>query len=207
MEEHIPELENCIIYEIFCEISQKSYIGQSEHSLETRINGHFKASKYKFTEGCLALNAALRKYGRDAFIYTVVLNCKKSEMDFYEIYFIAEYNSLAPNGYNLHGGGKTPIIMSEESKMRHSQNRREYFKDQKLPIFVQHLKTKYGEGYIYYRSGYLRAQFCSMKLTMNQKRELATEYAKNPLPKDGRRHGKISYIVNSDGTVNVKMPN
>lgn len=195
-----------IIYKIDCLISHKSYIGQSIQSLHDRVvGGHFKAAKYKFTEGCLALNAAIRLYGEDQFVYNVICECDISELDDNEIRLIKEHNTLAPNGYNLHAGGKTPVIMSEESKLRHSQNRREHYKDQNLPIFVQHCKTKYGEGYIYYRDGYKRVQFCSMKLTMEQKKQLITEYAKNPIKSGGVR-GKVSYITNADGTVSVKMP-
>ena len=196
-----------LIYKITCKTTNKSYVGETTKTAHERIeNGHFRAAKYKFKEGCLALNAAIRQYGRDSFVYEVVHTCPSEENSKWEIHYIKEFNTLAPNGYNLHAGGRTPIVMSEESKLRHSQNRREYYKDQELPMFVQHLTTKFGEGYIYYRDGYKRVQFCSKKLTMDQKRQLIVEYAKNPIKAEVGGRSKVSYVVNADGTVNVKIP-
>ena len=50
--------------------------------------------------------AAIAKYGPDAFEFTVIfVAASKLELDEAEIRLIAEYNALAPSGYNLREGG------------------------------------------------------------------------------------------------------
>lgn len=192
------------LYLLTCNKSNKSYVGQTKRLIDVRIKDHFKAARYKISEGCLAINAAIRKYGNESFSWKEIMECCDDELDFWETEMIDHYDTLAPNGYNLCKGGNTPTQMSDESKVRHSQNRREYYKDENLPIHVQHLKTKYGEGYIYYRKGYKRVQFCTEMLTMEQKKQLITEYAKSPIPNNTQR-GKVSYVV-VDNQIQIIYP-
>ena len=55
---------------------------------------------------CRYLNNAINKYGSEAFIVEAILTCKIDDMTKYEDYFINQYNTLAPNGYNLKGAGR-----------------------------------------------------------------------------------------------------
>ena len=64
---------------------------------------------------CRYLNNAIRKYGKESFKVTFVKECSKEELDTYEQYYIKEYNSYYPNGYNLTHGGKTLKIIDTEN--------------------------------------------------------------------------------------------
>lgn len=55
---------------------------------------------------CWYLNNAIRRYGKDAFNVSLLETCALTDMDEREQYYIQEYNSLYPNGYNLTTGGK-----------------------------------------------------------------------------------------------------
>jgi hypothetical protein len=69
---------------------------------------------------CRALDNAIRKYGCDKFIIEPILYVyNEDELDFYESFFIKEYNSLYPNGYNLTEGGSSKR-WSDESRTRMS---------------------------------------------------------------------------------------
>ena len=62
---------------------------------------------------CWYLNNAIRRYGKDAFNVSLLETCALTNMDEREQYYIQEYNSLYPNGYNLTTGGKysKPLIL------------------------------------------------------------------------------------------------
>jgi hypothetical protein len=53
------------------------------------------------------LNNAFRLYGKDVFTVVLLKTCPLEEMDKWEQHYIAELNTLYPNGYNLTKGGKT----------------------------------------------------------------------------------------------------
>ena len=79
-------------------INNKSYIGQSinienrwtHHKSELNNNRHI--NDY--------LQNAWNKYGEDNFSFIVIEECKESELNEKEIYYINKYNSMN-NGYNL----------------------------------------------------------------------------------------------------------
>ncbi len=56
---------------------------------------------------CRYLNNAIRHYGKDAFVVSLITTCKLEELDDLETQYIDEYKTLYPNGYNLTPGGKT----------------------------------------------------------------------------------------------------
>lgn len=95
----------------------KEYIGQTTKTFDVRMCNHKSASSnLDKKDGCRALNNATRKYGWGNFVKQIVLECDDNELDFYEEYFISEYNTLSPNGYNLISGGNSNKIYSTETK-------------------------------------------------------------------------------------------
>lgn len=87
--------------------SNKIYIGQTTTSLEKRWSQHvYCALHKKGNSSCRALSNAIEKYGKDAFKVEVLLECQDEELDNFEVEYIAKYNSLCPNGYNIRTGGK-----------------------------------------------------------------------------------------------------
>jgi group I intron endonuclease len=93
-----------IIYKITNKVNQKVYIGQTIQSLSQRRSGHIhdvvknKSNSY--------LHKAINKYGVDSFDWEIIYECHSNdELDYWEMYFINKYNSMAPGGYNLTCGG------------------------------------------------------------------------------------------------------
>ena len=105
-----------IIYKITNRINGKVYIGQTIQSLATRWRKHCNKKR-----GCFALHNAIIKYGAINFtVEQIDVACSREELDQKEIYWIAYYNSMFPNGYNLTTGGKHCEI-SDDVKNRLSE--------------------------------------------------------------------------------------
>lgn len=94
------------IYKITNIINNKIYIDQSINIAERWYQHKSKA----FNENELGYNSAIhyafRKYGIENFVFEIIEECKTSELDFKERYWIQYYNSLSPNGYNILEGGQ-----------------------------------------------------------------------------------------------------
>lgn len=96
------------IYKITNNISGKSYIGQSVH-IEQRISEHKSESASTDTNRKAynsVIHKAIRKYGWSNFSYSIIEECLISELDDKERFWIKEYNTLIPNGYNILVGGQ-----------------------------------------------------------------------------------------------------
>jgi group I intron endonuclease len=99
--------------------NQKKYVGQTlthrknhgkyrPFGIQGRFNDHLsEAICNTKKKQCRYLNNAIRHYGKEFFTVSLITNCQPSELDEYEKYYIEEYNTLYPNGYNLTRGGKT----------------------------------------------------------------------------------------------------
>ena len=109
------------IYKITNLVNGKIYIGQSIH-IETRIKEHFwKSELQKDRSYNSALHQAIRKYGKENFVWEVVTECSVDEIDELEQKYIKEYNSLSPNGYNILIGGQKNRIMPRYCKLCNNQ--------------------------------------------------------------------------------------
>jgi len=109
-----------IIYCAQNKINGRRYIGRTILSLERRKREHEKWAEThpENKGGCTAFVNALRKYGFDAFEWTIVFDdVKDEELNDLEIETIAVYKTLVPNGYNLKEGGNAGRP-SEETKRR-----------------------------------------------------------------------------------------
>jgi len=92
---------SCIIYLITNSINEKVYIGQTWQTLIERFDsGH----GYK---GCLYLNSAIKKYGKNKFNYTILsITEDQITANWLETFWITIYDSTNRNlGYNLRSGG------------------------------------------------------------------------------------------------------
>lgn len=107
------------VYVITNVLNNKVYVGQTvTHRLNRRKYrpfgsvGRFKdhiseALCNNKAKQCRYLNNAIRKHGKDAFKVEMVERCSKEALDNREIFYIQQFNSLYPSGYNLTKGGKT----------------------------------------------------------------------------------------------------
>jgi group I intron endonuclease len=145
-----PTERYCEIYKITNISNGKIYVGQSvSHILnhkKYRPYGHQGRFRTHISEAFSTkknqshyLNNAIRKYGVNDFTVALIEYCEIENADEREIYYIKEFNSLYPNGYNLKNGGSV-FTHSEESKRRVSNGVVNYFKDKKSERF-KNIKT------------------------------------------------------------------
>jgi len=92
----------------------KCYVGQaqkytSKNNWAWGTQGRWKAHIREALNGdkhCVYLDYAINKYGPEAFEVNKLCDCLLTEMDDLERKYIKEYNTLAPNGYNIREGGQ-----------------------------------------------------------------------------------------------------
>lgn len=94
------------IYKITNKVNGKIYIGQSIH-IEKRWQEHCQPSNNKSL-----IAKAIKKYGKENFLFEVIEQCTKEELLEKEEYYIKMYNSVVPNGYNqeMFSKGKSIIF-------------------------------------------------------------------------------------------------
>lgn len=97
---------SCGIYKIENLINHKCYIGQS-------INIEFRFQKHKNASDNFLIHKAFKKYGIENFSFTIIEECSKKELDEKEKFWIKQYNSLTPNGYNMIPGGSNGAGLSK----------------------------------------------------------------------------------------------
>ncbi len=118
------------IYLIVNKINNKCYVGQAKcynnkgyaTGYKRRWITHLQEAKHR-NKGCIALNSAIRKYGKDNFKVNLIYICHIDKLDYYEKLFIWLYDSLFPNGYNIRTGGKNG---------KHTDASRKRMRDKKL---------------------------------------------------------------------------
>jgi len=86
------------IYLITNLLNHKKYVGLTKFSLEERFLQHTKRG--------FLLTEAIQKYGTQQFSIELIEEVESTERAYeLEIFYIKEYNTKAPNGYNLTDGG------------------------------------------------------------------------------------------------------
>lgn len=92
------------IYKITKKDNGKAYIGQS-NNIERRFSQHC----YKGEESRIPLDIAIKKYGKDAFIFQVLEECPLDKLNERQSYWIKYYNTIK-DGYNCSQGGDQQSI-------------------------------------------------------------------------------------------------
>jgi group I intron endonuclease len=93
-----------VIYCITNKLNGKKYIGQTTRTVKQRFAAHM-CSKGK--NGCRLLNAAILKYGRDAFSVEIIdVAHSQRQLDSLEVAAIEQYRTMSRAiGYNIAPGG------------------------------------------------------------------------------------------------------
>lgn len=120
---------------IYCftnKLNGKKYVGQSRQ-LNRRYHGHINDAMNpdRAKTDSSVFHAALRKYGIENFDYQILEECKASELNEREIYWIKELHSyILEDGYNLTYGGDnfTPNYYFSSEDLLH------YWNDLKLTV-------------------------------------------------------------------------
>ena len=103
----------CGIYLITHVETGLKYVGQSR-DIKNRIKYH----RYGYGKQKLAIY--IRKFGFDAFTWSVVEICPIEMLNERESYWIEELNCISPSGFNLTAGGQQAQKISEETRERMS---------------------------------------------------------------------------------------
>jgi len=104
---------NTLIYKGTCLINGKVYIGLTTKGLKHRVSNHERTSKV--TNRNNKLYNAMRKYGKNNFIWNELEYCNESELEERERFWINYFNSYHI-GYNSTTGGERKKEVSRESR-------------------------------------------------------------------------------------------
>ncbi len=128
---------------IYCfenKINNKKYIGKS-FDLNKRINVHLNSLK-RNSDRCTLLQRAWNKYGEENFDIYIISECSEDLLNNYEIFYIKEWNTKAPEGYNLTDGGEgsSGLIHTDEAKHKIGDSQRgekNHWFGKSLPEYVK----------------------------------------------------------------------
>ena len=118
------------IYLITNSLNLKSYVGVTKFSIEYRFTQHTKRG--------FLLTEAITKYGESKFSINLIEEVESADRAYeLEIFYIKEYNTKAPNGYNLTDGGDGIFgwDVTEEYREWCSQRAKELHKNKKLGMY------------------------------------------------------------------------
>lgn len=92
-------------YLITCLISGRRYIGITSRSLRERWNEHVYASRKRARS--MTIGHAIAKYGPEKFEMIPICSARSwADICAAEVILIEQWNTQAPNGYNLRAGGE-----------------------------------------------------------------------------------------------------
>ena len=124
-----------VVYLIINLVNGKKYVGQTVKTAAKRFNEHTRQNTF--------IGRAIRKHGKENFRYGVIKSCaSKSEMDYWEKFFIKTLKTKSPNGYNLTDGGGSCIGFAEEVLVKMSAKRKGVPKsrEHRIKIALSHRK-------------------------------------------------------------------
>jgi len=169
-----------VIYRLTCKTTGKSYKRWSRHS---------SSDSY--------LGCAIKKYTKKDFSIEILLYADNIILlNFAEEYYIQDYNTLYPNGYNLHTGGKNHIV-SESTKQKmslvklgtvHSQETKNKMSEShKGHIVSEATKLKLSEA----RKSYKISKVTKDKMSNARKGYTYSDETKNKLSESGKKYWKL----------------
>jgi hypothetical protein len=139
-----------VIYQIKCNTTNLKYIGQAtnlkykngkpyNYGISGRWSDHVSSSKTRNTPLC----NAIQQYGKDKFTIEVIEEAPLETLDEREAYWISEYNTIYPNGYN--------VASHSRNRHRDTSNLHIFYKDKVSSAIISPIKQN-GElkmAYVY----------------------------------------------------------
>ena len=123
-----------LIYKMTNNINGKIYVGQTTQTLKERMRKHKTTTK-------VLVDKEIAKYGYDNFTVEVIDHAStKEELDEKERKWIAFYNCIIPNGYNLCNGGSTTegYHHTDEAKTKMSRAKKGKYTGEGNPFYGKH---------------------------------------------------------------------
>ena len=141
------------IYLIKNHITGKVYVGQTRYTLQHRFTQHLESAGKSNS----ILHKSIKKHGAENFTIELLEDVENDKLNEREMYWIAKYNSVIPNGYNMTAGGggvsgyrhteltkkaigiksaKLMCNMSEEDRKARGEKIRQYFSGK--PKSIEH---------------------------------------------------------------------
>lgn len=128
-----------IIYKIVNKVNGKIYIGQTKRQLKDRFNNHCFNSKTRSSP----LYQSFRKYGINNFDIFEIEKCDNSLLNVKEEFYINEYNSLTPSGYNILKGSISQGLSQDwlDSETFKQGRKKQADKLRSIPLTKKHKKN------------------------------------------------------------------
>lgn len=173
-----------IIYKATNIVNGKNYIGKTSN-LRLRKNNHFSEA-FSMKHPNNYFHNAIRKHGRINFVFRIVDECRKEDVDILEEKYIREFKShFTENGYNLTYGGDGGDTTSMHPKRKE--------------IIDKRRKSNSGENHFTSRMNKKEYIIFSNKLkknhfTKNLSKEELLEYGRR-MRKIGKEHPRAKRIV------------
>lgn len=117
--------------------NKKQYVGITKFSIEERFAQHVKRG--------FLLTEAIQKYGEQMFSINLIEEVESSDIAYeLEQYYIKEYNTKVPNGYNLTDGGDGIFgwEATEEYRKECSDRTKQLHKEKKVGMYGKKHSTE-----------------------------------------------------------------
>jgi len=125
------------IYLITNLLNKKQYVGITKFSIEERFLQH--------TRRGFLLTEAIQKYGKDQFLIELIEEVESIERAYeLEQYYIKEYDTKVPSGYNLTDGGDGlyGVVIDDEDRKRRSKVMKNFIKKKELECTAKNIPKK-----------------------------------------------------------------
>lgn len=179
------------IYTISNKLNNKTYVGKSNNTKQ-RFNNHFHSKSY--------IGNALRKYGKENFVFQIIEEYKFEEEAYEaEQFFIQYLGTQTPFGYNLVSGGKGGSAgvrrkLSSETKRKISETLKGHIVSEqtKKKLSENHMFHKHSEETKKKMSSKIRSEEFKRKISKILKGHIVSEETKRKISKanKGRKHSE-----------------
>ena len=189
-----------IIYKITNIINGKVYVGQTISTIAMRWKNHCSKSSR-----CLAISSAIEKYGRENFTIEQIDQANSfDELNKKEGYWIAQCNSVAPNGYNLKTGGNQPRLCQESiNKISKANMGMKAWNegldksDPRVASYVRYGVETHAYGKVGYRKGSKHTDEAKKKISEIQLGRIVSEETKKKMSESRKNSPHLAKIEKS----------
>ncbi len=162
--------------------NKKQYVGITKFSIEERFSQHVKRG--------FLLTEAIQKYGEQNFWIQLIEEVESAERAYeLEMYYIKEYNTKVPNGYNITDGGDGIFgwELSEEYRKECSERVKQLHNEKKVGMYgkkhTEETKKKMSDSLRGNQNclGRILSEDTKSKISSSHKGKILSESTKNKI--------------------------